>query len=175
MVTEVTDLARIQAGQLAMRDDAIDVGEIAAAIADRLAVVARRKSITLHNDAASLPPISGDGDRLAQVITNLISNAIKYTPEGGDVTVSTRATDSSVQVEVADSGIGIPRDDLPRIFERFYQVDKARGPRRGSGLGLAIAREIIEAHGGSITVTSPGPGKGATFTVRLPIPYGSPS
>ena len=168
MVVQLTDLARIQAGQITMQTEPVDVGEIAASVADRLAVMAQRKAITLHNNADSLPAVRGDGDRLAQVMTNLISNAIKYTPEGGRVTVSTSISESGVKIDVADTGIGIPREDLPRIFERFYQVDKARGPRRGSGLGLAITREIVDAHGGTITVASPGPGKGSTFTVWLP-------
>jgi len=171
MVVELTDLARLEAGRLSMKMAAIDIGQLTAAIGQRLSVVARDKSITLDVQAAPMPLIGGDGDRLAQVLTNLISNAINYTPIGGQVSVRTSARNGGVEVEVQDSGIGIKEDDLPRIFERFYQVDKARGPRRGTGLGLAIVQEIVQAHGGRITVSSAGEGQGSTFTVWLPSPH----
>jgi signal transduction histidine kinase len=119
-----------------------------------------------------MPPIAGDGDRLAQVLNNLIGNAIKYTPIGGHVYLNTRVNlaVNGVEVVVRDTGVGIPAHDLPRVFERFYQVDKVRGPERGTGLGLAITREIVEAHGGRVSVTSDGEGKGSAFTVWLPSP-----
>jgi signal transduction histidine kinase len=118
-----------------------------------------------------MPEINGDGDRLAQVVTNLISNAIKYTPSGGKIRVKTQVNNGGIEIIVQDSGVGIPVEDLPHIFERFYQVDKARGPRRGTGLGLAITQEIVQAHGGTISATSAGAGKGSTFTVWLPSPH----
>ena len=99
---------------------------------------------------------------------NLISNALKYTPAGGVVRVAVERAGAGAVVSIRDSGIGIPREELSRVFERFYQVDKARGPQRGTGLGLAIAREIVEAHGGRIAVDSRGRGKGAEFRVWLP-------
>jgi len=103
-----------------------------------------------------------------------VSNAIKYTPSGGKVWVSVAAAARDgaapgVEITVRDNGIGIPVEELPRIFERFYQVDKARGPARGTGLGLAIAREIVEAHQGEISADSRGEGYGASFTVWLPL------
>lgn len=170
MVTELTDLARIQAGRLSFHASAVDMGQVTAAVAQRLAVVARDKKITLHVDAQAMPMIAGDGDRLAQVLNNLIGNAIKYTPEGGSVWVQTRAVQNGVEVVVRDTGIGIPEKELSRIFERFYQVDKTRGPQRGTGLGLAITKEIVQAHGGRITVESKGEGWGSTFTIWLPLP-----
>lgn len=118
-----------------------------------------------------MPVIAGDGDRLVQVVTNLISNAIKYTPSGGSVNVCTQVRHGGVELVVEEApGLGIAASELPRIFERFYQVDKARGRQRGTGLGLAIVQEIIQAHGGKIIATSPGEGQGATFTVWLPSP-----
>lgn len=170
MVVELTDLARIQAGRLSMQTTAIDMGEITAAIGQRLSVVAHKKGVTLDVEAEPMPVIAGDGDRLAQVLANLISNAIKYTPTGGCVWVKTRVNNGGVEVIVQDTGIGIPPQDIPRVFERFYQVDKARGPKRGTGLGLAITAEIVQAHGGRITAASAGEGKGSTFTVWLPSP-----
>ncbi len=116
-----------------------------------------------------MPPIAGDGDRLVQVVTNLISNAIKYTPSGGKVMVKTQLRRNGVELVVEDSGQGIAPADLARIFERFYQVDKARGPQRGTGLGLAIVQEIVQAHGGTIAVNSAGENRGSTFTVWIPV------
>jgi signal transduction histidine kinase len=170
MVTELTDLARLQAGRLSMRSKPIDVGAVLAAVCQRLAVVAQQKGIALHSETPSMPVVAGDGDRLAQVFTNLVSNAIKYTPNGGWVRAEARVAANGVQIIVQDSGVGIPQADLPRVFERFYQVDKVRGPERGTGLGLAITHEIVTAHGGRITVASDGPNQGSTFTVWLPSP-----
>jgi histidine kinase len=170
MVTALTDLARLQAGQTPMQFTAIDMGALAMSVAGRLGVLAGEKGITLTADTPSLPLISGDGDRLVQVMTNLIGNAIKYTPSGGHIRVTARAHADGVTIAVADDGQGIPQAERERIFERFYQVDKVRGPRRGAGLGLAIVREIVSAHGGRITVESEGEGRGSTFTVWLPLP-----
>ena len=169
MVTELTDLARLQAGRLSMELNELDLGQITTAVGERLAIVAREKGVTLYVRAGHLPPVSGDGDRLAQVLMNLIGNAIKYTPSGGRISVETRVDNGGVEVVVQDNGIGIPADELPRIFERFYQIDKARGPERGTGLGLAIAHEIVQAHGGRLDVASAGIGRGATFTLWLPL------
>lgn len=170
MVVELTDLARLQAGRMSMQLTALDLGQLATAVGQRLAIMAQEKRIRLTIDAPPMPPISGDGDRMDQVITNLVSNAIKYTPEGGSVMVRAAQANGGVMVEVQDSGIGIDPEQLPRIFERFYQVDKARGPRRGTGLGLAIVQEIVTAHGGTISVSSEGKGRGSTFTLWLPSP-----
>lgn len=168
MVTQLTDLARLQAGQFSMQLVPIDMGKLAAAVGERLAILAHDKGITLHLQTDPMPPIMGDGDRLAQVLTNLLSNAVKYTPSGGQIGLRTQVSNGGVEVTVRDTGIGVSAADLPRLFERFYQVDKARGPRRGTGLGLAITQEIVAAHGGRITVTSPGLNQGTTFTLWLP-------
>ncbi len=170
MVVELTDLARLQAGRLSMNTTAIDLGQLTSAVAQRLAIVAHEKGVELEANAPSMPEIAGDGDRLVQVVTNLISNAIQYTPRGGKIRVRTQVRRSGVELSVEDNGQGIAPEELPRIFERFYQVDKARGPQRGTGLGLAIVNEIIQAHGGTITVASAGEGRGSTFTVWLPSP-----
>ena len=169
MVTELTDLARLQAGRMSTDRSPLDIAQLTSAVAERLQIMAKEKYITMLVDARPVAEVSGDGDRLAQVLTNLISNAIKYTPPGGKVWVATRAADAGIHVIVRDTGVGISAHDLERIFERFYQVDKARGPQRGTGLGLAIVKEIVTAHGGRITAFSDGEGKGATFTVWLPI------
>lgn len=170
MVVELTDLARLENGQLSMQMVSLDLGQIVTAIGERLTIMAQKKGLKINIDAPPMPEIQADGDRMAQVVTNLISNAIKYTQSGGSIRVKTQINNGGVELIVQDSGIGIPAEDLPRVFERFYQVDKARGPRRGTGLGLAIAQEIVQAHSGTISVTSAGAGKGSTFTVWLPSP-----
>lgn len=170
MVMQLTDLARLQSGRMSMNQTPLDIGQITEAVGERLSIVAREKGVQMRVDAAPMPEVIGDGDRLAQVLMNLISNAIKYTLPGGSIHVDTRVANGGVEVVVQDTGVGIPADELPRIFERFYQIDKARGPERGTGLGLAIVREIVQAHGGKINVASAGKDKGATFTLWLPSP-----
>jgi signal transduction histidine kinase len=123
--------------------------------------------VELNVNTAPLPVINADGDRLVQVLSNLIGNAIKFTPAGGQVWVETKAVPDGVTISVRDTGTGIPESEIPRIFERFYQVDKARGPARGMGLGLAIVNEIVRAHGGRVDVVSR-EDQGTTFTVWLP-------
>ncbi|MEZ4669820.1 MAG: HAMP domain-containing sensor histidine kinase [Anaerolineae bacterium] len=170
MVTQLTDLERLQSGRFSMRSVLVDISQLAAAVGERLAIVARDRGLTLHISTPPMPEVTGDGDRLAQVLTNLVSNAIKYTPSGGEVWLHTQVNNGGVEIVVRDTGQGIAPEELPRIFERFYQVDKTRGPRRGTGLGLAITQEIVLAHGGQIGVSSAGVGKGTTFTVWLPSP-----
>lgn len=168
MVVELTDLERLQAGRLSMASDTIDMAQLSEAVTQRLFVVAEKRGIRLESSIEPAPKVIGDGDRLAQVLMNLISNALNYTPAGGLVRVEVKRGGAGAVVLIRDNGIGIPREDLSRVFERFYQVDKARGPQRGTGLGLAIAREIVVAHGGRVTVASPGRDKGAEFRVWLP-------
>ncbi len=168
MVVQLTDLERLQAGKLSMKSDRIKVAQLVEAVVQSLTVVAENEDITLKSTLAPVPDVIGDGDRLAQVMVNLISNALKYTPAGGQVLISCKRASDGVNVSIRDTGMGIPREELPRVFERFYQVDKARGPQRGAGLGLAITREIVEAHGGKITVSSRGRDLGAIFRVWLP-------
>ena len=168
LVGELLDLARISAGRLSMRHGRLNLAPIARNVAERLSIKAANKGLHLVQDIQPVPDMAGDGDRLAQVLTNLVDNAIKFTPEGGTVRISVTPTGGGIQVAVSDTGQGIPPEDLPRIFERFYQVDKARGPRRGTGLGLAITAEIVHAHGGRIRADSGGLGKGTTFTLWFP-------
>ena len=107
---------------------------------------------------------------MVQVLTNLIGNAIKYTQAGGHIIVETGMRNGGVEIAVKDNGMGIPQDELPHIFDRFYQVDKSRGPARGTGLGLAITQEIVQGHGGTIQIFSDGVNRGTMVTVWLPAP-----
>jgi two-component system phosphate regulon sensor histidine kinase PhoR len=171
MVNELLDLARIEGGtQLRLVDD-IDLAVLARASAERLRLFAERQGVSLVVDAETdLPHVTGDEDRLGQVLVNLVHNAVKFSPDGGDVriTVRRRPGDAAqAEVAVQDHGIGIARADRARVFERFYKADRARVRGGGTGLGLAISRHIIEGHGGSIGVESE-EGHGSTFTFTLP-------
>ena len=139
-------------------------------IIKRFAAHARTKGIELHpNLPADLPQVLADQDRITQVLTNLVGNALQYTPEGGQVTILAARHGHQVNISVVDTGIGIPADHLANIFTRFYRVDKSRSRQAGggSGIGLTIARHIVEAHAGRIWVESGGDGKGSTFTFSL--------
>ena len=116
---------------------------------------------------SGLPSVFADGARMEQILVNLIHNAIKFTPPGGRITVSSGAETGKITVSVSDTGVGISEDDLPRVFERFYKADRARAGG-GTGLGLAIAKHVVEAHGGRIWVESV-EGRGATFSFSIPL------
>lgn len=175
MVNQLLDLARIESGQLKLNRELLDLGQLLTQVQRNLALPAQQKDVRLSLELQPVPPVWGDADRLMQVFTNLTDNALTHTPAGGRVHISlTPHTDRAVNVIVQDTGPGIPADELSRIFERFYQVDKSRArtaERRGSGLGLSITRELVEAHGGRIEARSE-LGKGSAFQVRLPT--GSP-
>lgn len=137
-------------------------------------IESRALTVTFEADD-SLPRFLGDAFKLERALTNLVMNALNYTPERGNITLRTCVRERQINIEICDTGIGIPPDELPHIFERFYRADKARGTMNGGlGLGLPIAQRIIESHGGTITVDSE-PGAGSTFTVKLPIMYSGAS
>jgi two-component system phosphate regulon sensor histidine kinase PhoR len=171
MVNELLDLSRIEAGSTLQLVDGIDVGPLARDSAERLRTFAERQGVDLQVHVASdLPPVRADPARLGQVVINLVHNAVKFSPDGGIVTVLAEPTEGGVRIAVEDHGLGIPRADQDRVFERFYKVDRARqrpGVGGGTGLGLAIARHVIEQHGGRIWLTSD-EGRGSTFVVDLP-------
>ena len=177
MVLDLLDLARLEAGTMSFERAPLDLGNLLRDVTQKLAVQARRSQVALHLEAPEADGdkpliVVGDAERLAQVFANLVDNAVKFTPAGGQVQVLARPARGWAVVRVFDSGPGIPAGELERVFERFYQVDKARrgGERRGVGLGLAIAREIVQAHAGSIQVENNGAGEsGCVFTVWLPL------
>jgi two-component system phosphate regulon sensor histidine kinase PhoR len=175
MVTELLDLSRIESGGALGVIDLLEVGQVATESVERLRLFADRQGVTLRVDVpAAIPAVRGDEARLGQVFVNLLHNAVKFSPDGGEVRVSVRATADDVVVAIEDHGVGVPRAAQARIFERFYKVDRARvrGETGGTGLGLAIARHIIEQHGGRIWVES-AEGRGSTFSFSLPLVVGS--
>lgn len=171
MVDGLLDLARLDAGQAALHRAPTDLAALLRSLSEKLSLRAAESKIALAAEIGPLPAMIADGDRLAQVFANLLDNALKHTPAGGRVTFAAQADASAVVVTVTDTGRGIPAEDLPRIFERFYRVDKSRAAGRGYGLGLAISKEIVQAHGGTISAESV-QGLGTKFTVRLPVAPG---
>jgi len=169
MVNELLDLARIESGGPIELHDDVDLAQLAVASADRLRLFAERQGVHLAVEAGpDIPLVRGDGARLGQVLVNLLHNAVKFSPDGGEVLVRVERAGVDALVAIRDHGIGIPRADRERVFERFYKVDRARSRvAGGTGLGLAIARHVVAAHGGRISLESE-VGKGSTFTVRLP-------
>ena len=168
MVNELGELSRIESGEASLKVKPIDMGEVAKRVLERLKPQADKAELDLVMDIPSgLPKALADKERMEHVLINLFHNAIKFTPSGGTINIAAKAEADNIQVSIADTGIGISADDLPRIFERFYKADKARAGG-GTGLGLAIAKHIVEAHGGKIWAESI-EGKGSTFSFSLPV------
>ena len=170
MVLDLLDLARLDAGIADLQRAPVDLAALLNSIGERFAPQAHKAGVMLEIHSAGLPVLTGDGERLAQVFTNLVDNALKFTPAGGRVSVTAVLRGEFVDVTVLDTGAGIPPESLPRIFDRFYQADVSRqgGQKHGAGLGLAIVSEIVRAHGGKISVRST-VGQGSEFVVRLPL------
>ena len=169
LVLDLLTLTRLEGGVESMTRASVDLNILTMAVVDKLSLTANQRQITLVNEVGDLPRVIADSDRITQVITNLVDNAIKYSNPGSQVTLTSSRDEQGIRINVADQGIGISEKDLPRIFDRFFQADKSRtgGTRKSSGLGLPIARQIARAHGGDILVQSQ-PGKGTVFTLFLP-------
>ena len=170
LVNDLLDVSRIVTGQLKLDVKTVDFVSIVQAALDTVRLMAEAKGVMVscHSQIAS-GPVKGDGNRLQQVVWNLLTNAIKFTPRGGAVGVEVGQHDRDVTLTVTDTGIGIKKQDLPVIFDRFTQGDSSSTRvQSGLGLGLSIVKYIVEMHGGSVAAESPGPGKGAVFTVTLP-------
>jgi signal transduction histidine kinase len=171
LVEDLRTLALADAGQIELERTPTDLTSLVVRMVERFQPQAGSQQITLTftPPAVLIPQISADPIRLEQVLTNLLSNALRYTPTGGQIELSLATIDGSVRLRVHDSGPGIPEQALPYIFERFYRVDKSRARAEGgTGLGLAIARQLARAHGGDLTATNHASG-GALFTLILPI------
>ncbi|MGW7085320.1 sensor histidine kinase [Streptomyces sp. NPDC054871] len=168
IVNDLQDLAAADAGTLRLHREPVHASDVVDQVAAAHQAGAEAAGVRLSATTLGDPCFTADPLRLRQAIGNLVSNAIRHTPEGGSVTINCRATLDAVVVEVADTGTGISPEDLPHVFDRFWRADKSRTRATGgSGLGLAIVRQLVEGHGGTVTVRST-PGEGAVFTVRVP-------
>jgi signal transduction histidine kinase len=170
LISDLVDLAAIESGKLRVEIGALDLLSVLGELRSRIEIVAQQRKIVFGVEApASLPPLAGDPARLGQVIQNLCTNAIQYTREGGKVTVRVEVQPEKVVVSVIDTGIGIAPEDLPRVWQRFFQSEEAKKMRKaGFGLGLKIAREVVQMHGGEMGIESQ-LGVGSRFFFFLPV------
>jgi signal transduction histidine kinase len=170
LVRRLLDVSRFEAGGGALECRQLNLGRFLDSLQSSFSVLAMQRSVQFQvTRAPNLPAeVRWDEDRMSEVVGNLLSNAFKFTPRGGKVELSAESHDNDIIIEVTDTGAGIPPEQLPRIFQKFYQADnQAKASAKGTGLGLAIAKEIVEAHGGAITASSVA-GHGATFRILLP-------
>jgi signal transduction histidine kinase len=166
---EFLDLAKMESGRMEFRLEPMDLEACVRQAIDNFRLLSERKEIHLRFETEPVPTIMADRDKILQVVTNLISNALKYTARGGTVTVCLDPTDGGVRIRVTDTGIGIDADDVPHLFTKFFQAKSAgKVSVKGTGIGLALVKGIIEGHGGTVSVQSV-PGKGSTFAVEIPV------
>jgi signal transduction histidine kinase len=171
LVEDLLEISRITTGKLRLEHRAFDLVALTNTAIDSIRTVAETRGVEIHRAfAAGSLPTAGDSDRLQQVIWNLLSNAVKFTPAGGSVTVALSRSGGTDRLVVSDTGIGIDAEFLPNVFDTFRQADASSTRSHGGlGLGLSIVKRLVEMHGGEVHAESPGPGKGATFTVTLPV------
>lgn len=171
LVNDLQELSRVEAGAFKLECRPLAIAELIQRTTAHLRPQFEEKSVSLSlNLPANLPPVLADKDRLSQVLLNLVGNALQYTPPGETVSISARSENQELLVAISDTGIGIPAEHLPHLFNRFYRVDKSRSRAGGgSGIGLTIAKHLVEAHGGHIWVSSEGEGCGSVFTFSLPL------
>ena len=175
IIEDLLDVSKIFTGRMRVDQRVVDLGALLRAAVDVVRPAAQAHSISIDLGPTAEVRVSGDPERLQQVCWNLLSNAMKFTPEGGKVLVRLKRSRSGVELTVTDTGAGIPAEYLPHVFDPFSQAEQAiTREHRGLGLGLAIVRHIIELHGGSVSAHSEGPGCGSTFTVKLPLPHETP-
>ncbi len=172
LIGDLTEIVRVSSGITKTEKAECNVGEVVSQALEVVHPQAELRSVSIAVDIDEGLTGYCDGMQMVHVVRNLVDNAVKYTSEGGEVRVWAGTQGSALAIQVSDTGIGIPHGEIPRIFDRFYRVDKARSRRLGgTGLGLAIVKEIVDAHGGEVSVESE-LGKGSTFTVKLPLPRG---
>lgn len=174
LADDLSALSRAEEQRLDLHPADVDLADLARRAAGRLAPQFSDAHLSLIVHAPGPLPVRADPDRITQVLTNILGNALTATPAGGSVTVEARATGPDAEAVVADTGTGLAAADLDRVFERFYRAPGQPRRSSGSGIGLTIARNIARAHGGEITASSPGPGHGAAFTLTIPLNTGGP-
>ncbi len=175
MIEDILDVSRIVGGRLVLEAASVELRGVVEEVIESLAPAASAKNIHVERRLSDGVHVCGDRERLQQIVWNLVSNALKFTPKGGRVEVELTEADGDAAVRVTDTGIGIPGEFLPFVFDRFRQADSSKSRRHsGLGLGMAIVRHLVELHGGTVSAESEGEGKGATFRLRLPRGGGLP-
>jgi len=171
LIADLLDVSRIISGKLRLDVRTVDLRNIVVAAVDSIRPSAEAKSVRLQTTLdPAVGPVSGDADRLQQIVWNLLTNAVKFTPKGGRIQVKVQHVESHVEIVVSDSGVGINKEFLPYVFDRFRQADASTTRIHGGlGLGLSIVHQLVDLHGGSVSVQSEGEGKGAAFTISLPL------
>jgi signal transduction histidine kinase len=170
LVDQLLDLSRLESGDVPLDREPVELASLVSQVLSEIDVARSDRGVMVEAEVPKdLPAAMADRERIHQVLFNLVDNAVRFTPAGGEVIVSASRHNGSVELRVADTGVGIPSEHLPRLFERFYRVDPARSREDGgTGIGLAIARSVVEAHGGTITAESE-IGRGSVFTFDLPV------
>jgi signal transduction histidine kinase len=170
IVDDIADQSRIRSGKLRLTLGPVDVRTIARNVVEGMRPTAEERRVCVElRTTEPLPAIHADAGRLRQVLANLLSNALKFTPADGRILVEAAVAAGGIQISVSDTGCGIERNLLPHVFGRFYQGQNALARTQGLGLGLALVKELVERHGGTVSAQSDGPGRGARFTVMLPM------
>jgi signal transduction histidine kinase len=171
LVDSLLYLSRTQAGTVQYDFETLNVSELADQLMEDLQIQAKEKNLEMIKKIEpDLPPIKGDRDKLTDMFTNIIDNSIKFTPKGGSITIFANKEDEYIHINIKDTGIGIPKDMIDNLFQRFYQIDSSQKRKYGgTGLGLYIAKTIVEAHDGEIWVESEGKGKGTEVHIKLPV------
>jgi PAS domain S-box-containing protein len=171
IVEDLLEMNRLMSGKIRLEMEPIDLGRVTEEAVESVMPSAQTKEITIRKIlAVPVPSVTGDAGRIQQVLWNLLTNAIKFTPRKGEITVHLARVDSQLEITVTDNGIGISADFLPYVFDRFRQADGSSTRQHGGlGLGLAIVKSLVELHGGTVAVDSPGPGKGSSFMISLPV------
>jgi signal transduction histidine kinase len=167
-VDQLLDLSRLESGEVPFQQEVVGIAPLVERVISEITIGRAISDIRLEAEVGEGLVAEADPERIHQVLFNLVDNAVRFTPPGGEIRVTARRTDGRVEISVADTGVGIAAEHLPRVFERFYRVDASRSrDDGGTGIGLAIARSIVEGHGGRIVARSD-PGRGSTFTFDLP-------
>ena len=170
LVDDLIDLSTLVTGKFRLQMGLVDIMAVARAAVENAQPAAAHKGIDLESELEEVEPVPGDAARIGQIVSNLVANSLKFVPAGGKITVRARRAGEHAEIEVADNGIGIAAEDLPRVFERFWQGDRPpTTSSAGLGLGLAIAHQLARLHGGELRAASAGKNQGATFTLRLPL------
>ena len=177
LINDVLDLSRVEAGKMELRPESFDIRTSVEGVLNDIQAQAEKKNLELHlRTTEGLPALTVDPVRFKQILYNLLSNALKFTPEGGHISLEVRLADGAapggriLELRITDTGIGIKAEDLPRLFQPFSQLEPVYTKQfQGTGLGLALTKQLVELLGGEISAGSAGPGQGSTFTVRLPV------